>query len=311
MDIFFNECSLEVAPTITAACNNVDALVKTIVAARRPGMRVIFGEEFLSVFVADGYSMGRWMEDRNVDIETRRLMKALLQKAPNLEAYFIEMSLGSLTEATVTDQPVKGLGAAAICGSPSLSFATHPWTRDPIRVCLRRLDNDAELHEEFVDTTNLFSEDVARAREEWLNKQMIQTFKTGEVLLEKAGLDFDNIEFTENAASQLRALRGGETVFPHVVRHILALGHRTLEWVESGGAFTAALDVRWSDESDATVGKYGAERTFTLRSGERRLFRLHTKIGPEAWRIYFCVAEDDSKVIVGYVGKHLSTVRDP
>ncbi|MCI0674045.1 MAG: hypothetical protein L0Y64_26665, partial [Myxococcaceae bacterium] len=55
--------------------------------------------------------------------------------------------------------------------------------------------------------------------------------------------------------------------------------------------------------------QFGAERIFLCPDGERRVFRLHSKVRVGEWRVYFIPDRESGRVTVGYIGPHLSTVR--
>jgi len=65
-----------------------------------------------------------------------------------------------------------------------------------------------------------------------------------------------------------------------------------------------------SVESEATLNKYSKERTFCCPDGKERLFERHVKLRLCNWRIHF-FPEKPGKVIVGYIGRHLPTVKYP
>ncbi|WP_146661294.1 hypothetical protein [Enhygromyxa salina] len=286
--------------------------VNVLRASARPGMRVVFGSEVLSAFLAGGYSLGRWLDDTEVDFDERLYARTVFGKAPTLEEYLEEMDIDVLAEAVVFDQSVRGFQVAATCDSATVSLGNAPWTRDPIPVRLQRLaGNDANFEEEVVETPNLYSQQSSEARCGWLDNRVLRGFPNGGVLFEKATIDFSPvIEFTNTAERQLRALRGSEIVFPHVIRHVIALGQCAQGWSARGGAFADGLDLRCSDESNTTINKYGHERVFILRSGERKMFRWHSKIGPQGWRVHFAADDVTKRVIIGYIGEHLSTASE-
>jgi len=62
-------------------------------------------------------------------------------------------------------------------------------------------------------------------------------------------------------------------------------------------------------ESEPTMKRFGEERYFRTRSGERVKFEHHMKWKAE--RIHYLVDQDRRLLIIGYVGPHLPTVSDP
>jgi hypothetical protein len=66
---------------------------------------------------------------------------------------------------------------------------------------------------------------------------------------------------------------------------------------------STSLDI--SLESDRTMKRYGNERLFKMPDGTTKRFELHIKTGD--LRIYFY--PENYKIYIGYIGKHLSTIK--
>ena len=66
-----------------------------------------------------------------------------------------------------------------------------------------------------------------------------------------------------------------------------------------------------SAESLATIDTFGNRRRFVRPDGRHRTFEWHLKGIPNGWRIHILADEAERKVMIGYVGKHLPTVRYP
>lgn len=68
--------------------------------------------------------------------------------------------------------------------------------------------------------------------------------------------------------------------------------------------FKEKTGLECSDESDATMNKYGSQREATIK-GEKVKMRYHIKIKNDV-RIYFKYSEEDDCIYIGHSGKHLS-----
>ena len=70
--------------------------------------------------------------------------------------------------------------------------------------------------------------------------------------------------------------------------------------------------VHFSDESESTKKQHSAVRTFYDDVGRRdRLMTEHLKVFRNEMRIHVFWEEDESKWLVGHIGKHLPTSLDP
>jgi hypothetical protein len=82
--------------------------------------------------------------------------------------------------------------------------------------------------------------------------------------------------------------------------------HLTL--VRLNQAFFDQLPGDVSNEGEATLNKYGVERTFHMPDGNPVVFSLHVKLGGTV-RIHLYPQQDLGKYVIGYIGPHLPTVK--
>lgn len=76
-------------------------------------------------------------------------------------------------------------------------------------------------------------------------------------------------------------------------------------WLEENG-------IAYSDESESTKNQFSDERTFFDPAiSDDRLMTHHIKMFGDDIRIHLCWSRDEGRFLVGYIGKHLRTVRDP
>lgn len=94
-------------------------------------------------------------------------------------------------------------------------------------------------------------------------------------------------------------------LFP-VKKRLFELQKYSESWTE--GNFDAKKLSKATPESEATLRKYSQEHTFNCPDGKSRIFSWHVRLTPLAWRIYF-YPENHRKIIVGYIGEHLPTVK--
>ena len=69
----------------------------------------------------------------------------------------------------------------------------------------------------------------------------------------------------------------------------------------------AQTSLNASGESQQTMKKYGSHRRFKLTDGRREIFELHIKTGD--LRFHFFPDNNNKCVYMGYIGKHLPTIK--
>jgi len=126
--------------------------------------------------------------------------------------------------------------------------------------------------------------------------------RSGREIWERRAELFPNLDFCDSVQGQVRELNGTEARFKVALQ-----GFRHLQlYCESWE--TAYFDIhrlgKASGESESTLNMYSAERTFRCPDGEWRVFQWHLKKGDT--RIHFFDLPATKRLIVGYVGDHLS-----
>lgn len=312
MDLVFNESSL-----VPKAANRVEAtrrmalLVETVRAARRHGA---FGTlrtcgDFWNSELTEGYTIAAWGADGGVPRDSRVYVKTLAGRAPFIETLFAEAEGESLREFQCGGEVCRGLGLALMRDWPAVSVAVEPWTTDPLTVLCRayvEADTGGSVIETAEDACNFFEPNCAQRRADWVSQRLQRDIQAGRELLARAVEVLTELEFTDTAVRQVEAMSGSEPVFRQVVRHVFALAAAIRGW-DGAGPPLATLSLPWSPESEATLNRYGAARTFRCPDGRDRQFSSHTKIGIDAWRIHFIPLPERRQVLVGYIGPHLPT----
>jgi hypothetical protein len=119
------------------------------------------------------------------------------------------------------------------------------------------------------------------------------------------------LQFCQTGTKQFRKLRSGEDKLKWVVETLEQLEECAKNWISQGcKEFSLegySLDV--SGESKPTLDQYWKERTFLCPDGVNRTFEQHIKLKSFNWRIHFFLERKTEKVIIGYIGDHLPTVK--
>ncbi|BDA69845.1 hypothetical protein CAL7716_040110 [Calothrix sp. PCC 7716] len=118
---------------------------------------------------------------------------------------------------------------------------------------------------------------------------------------------FPNLDFCDSVARQLQSILNGQLELQAVVDTLFTIQECCSTW-QTGAFSLKNYSLDESGESESTLNQYARERTFTCPDGQRRLFERHVKLRFCNWRIHF-FAEKPGKVIIGYVGRHLPTVK--
>jgi hypothetical protein len=307
LQLIVNELSLrpqfqDVEATRLSIEQFVAVLLDTVVCAR--GRReLLYPSDILRSDLCEGYTFGRWIAElpQGSSIATR--VRSLISKGKKFDE--VEMPNSPMIEYRWADNVAVGFGLALELRGLALSIAgENSWTQSHIEVLkiYIGIDDIEEVRElihhasnpghllEFVD---------------FLRDRLHRVPETGSEIWAHRRELFPNLEFCDSVEVDLSEIIGPDERHSCVVRAFEDLENYCLQW-RPGEPFQIRRLGAASGESEPTLKKYGELRKFVCPDGEKRLFANHIKRGP--WRVHFREDSKSRKFLVGYAGKHLSTV---
>ncbi|MFH7025441.1 MAG: hypothetical protein ACHBN1_08540 [Heteroscytonema crispum UTEX LB 1556] len=313
LEIVFNELSLQTpAAEINTARLWMEELINTIRSVKPPSgfkRKLRTKSDFNYSLLAPNYRLLQWRNDPDIDQEKRRFLRTLQDKndppLPDIA--------DSGVEVRYKQQQAIGLYYAFVFNSLAISLQSDPqWNVNRLKVEVITLD---ELDEEEFITTNESVLHVSCCKHVEEHYNWIQAFQERIFQEVSDGLEvwnrreelFPNLEFCDAVRKQLEDIRTGQLELQHVVNILFKLQKCSQNW-DSGYFNLDGYSIEESGESRPTLDKYSKERTFRCPDGEERLFERHVKLRSCNWRIHFFPVKP-GKVIIGYVGRHLPTVK--
>lgn len=316
LDLILNELSLQNhAPDEQIARQWMSGFIKTIKAVKAQGLKVDLRtkEDFHTTILAPNYPLRRWLNDHEVDQVERSFVKVLATKTPfsteikNLEIQEIENNVGS-SEFWYQGEQAIGLGVAYMLDAIALSLLSEQcWDCSSLKIELRQLDENGEIIHDIVEIIHASCSKHVQEHGTWIKKRILTGVSDGVDLWNRREELFPNLEFCDAVSKQLQNIRAGQLELQTVVKALFELQNCCQTW-NTGSFSVKEHPIEESVESEATLNKYSKERTFRCPDGKERLFERHVKLRLCNWRIHF-FPEKPGKVIVGYVGRHLPTVK--
>lgn len=313
VDLIFNERSFSPASATTADARTIMSRFADLVKdARASGcggvVRVPHNFRFQSL--APDYALEQWLVDPAADRDKRVYLGSLGIKLP----YFDDL-LGDpvserfdRSEFQFDDLIVQGLGVAFVTDGLAISLRPDaPWNSRFISIVYRTVDevSDAITSQE-VSVRHISEAGHASLHIAELTNQLLRGATSGEELWDLCAVTLDRIVFCASVEPQVKALTSGAGGLNVIKRTLAEVQSVCNQWSEGG------FDCTWipntSQEGEATLNKYSAERTFIKPDGMPDVFSLHIKRG--ALRIHFIPDAVNRKCLIGYIGPHLRTVRN-
>jgi len=316
LDMVLNELSIQSpASDIQTAQQWMSNLLRTIRAATKKGVNRVLRthRDFHATILAPSYLLAQWRNDRNVDREERRYFQTLITKSPflaDLDAPEIEDKLG-LCEFTHGGDEAEGLGHAYLLEALAVSVSSESrWEFSLLELKIQQLGDDGNLTIDIVKIIHASQPGHIVEHDEWIRNRLRDGVANGTDLWNRRCELFPSLGFCENVSKQMQQLGNGDPMLRPVVKRLFELEDYCKSWHE--GPFKPDdIPTKVTPESQATLQQFGRERTFLCPDGQERIFSWHARITPGAWRIHFYPEEVMKKIIIGYIGRHLRTVRNP
>jgi hypothetical protein len=334
IDLILNELSLEnPASDKQTARQWMSDFINTIKALHSQGVKVYLRtkDNFKATIIAYNaysdpivyYPIGTWLNDKEVGKEERDFILTLATGSPfsknilNPEIEGIENNEG-LSEFYYEGKVAVGLGVAYVLDTLAISFISDIcWNTSYIELdqILLSDDDDQEIIDQKVEIRHASRKNNIQYHSEWIQKQ-IEEDKIQEDILD--GNDiwdrreelFPNLEFCENVARQLQSLDYGTPMLKQVKKKLFKLQNYCQTWTEEDFNLDI-LPSKATPESQSRLDSLEKKLTFKCPDAEKRIFSLHIRITPGAWRLHFstelgiCSKLGTGKIIIGYIGKKI------
>ena len=319
----FNELSTRVsAPTIQQGHRRMDDMVSAMATmmAGRPAALVTVGEPNLwAAELAPGYTVANWLSgtrrDPNRDLRNLLLRIASKNGLPEEvdEALRNRFHLSEFVlSQRAGDEPgdrveARGLGAAFVFAGIGVSLRSEDrWRR--LRIPLRHtwLDEDCQEQSDDVEALNLSEAVQIEALSKLLLERGRHELRGDPLMLaDRKHECFPHLTFGLDVDSHLKILP--HEILRIVVEKLATLDDASRAW-RLNPTMTSPQLPQCNPDSQSTMQRFGDQRRFRNPKGIVTSYSLHAMVG-SAYRIHLCVTHAPRGIEIGYIGRHLDTVR--
>ena len=322
LSLVFNDLSLRrPAPDMRTAREWMTEFVGTLKTAviDHKISQLRTSEEFRAMMLCPSYPVEAWTGDSLVSLEKRYFVLDHATRHPYIKPYDDDhrdneefQQRRDLFEGKFDGSKAEGLGFTYLLCGLSLSILSEPcWDTPLLELDFEKMDPESVTLTEHRETLRHVSRSrhVSDDHAAWIEERIRASIRTGSELLQRASILCPNLVFCKDVRKQIRDSAANSMPLPSVLEHLFELEKLANAWEQ--GDFNY-LDIHHaSRESASTMGQYGEKRRFVCPDGKRRTFEWHLKSLPSPWRIHIWADSRQKKILIGYVGRHLSTVRDP
>jgi len=318
VEMVLNELSHQVlASDIYSARRLLSGLRETMQSATQLGVKRILrtGKPVYEIELAPDYFVSSWLSDTRVDQVERGFLRSIATKAPYLQDISTSeiANAAELSEFYYQNEKADGFRYAYWIEAIAVSFLSNDrWDRSVIdNISVQSLDTDTgQLQQRQAVSVNHASRTDHLARHEnWIAECIRDSIRDGQDIWYRKEELYPNLLLCDALRRQLRAIHSSHLALRQVKKRLSELEIFCRNWTQ--GSFTSKqLHGNPRTESQATLQQYPNERTFMCPDGVERIFSWHARINPGAWRLHFFPLENEQKIIIGYIGPHLSTATD-
>ncbi len=321
MDFYiFNELSITPFVNIYEARKGLEIFIRTCAKVRELGFQTLRLHESIEnpyqLQIAPNYMVSQWLKDSEVKDDLKDNFRDIIFYPPLIndeEPIAKEQNILSEFKIRVDDEikMADGLGAAYLLGTLCISFLSHNlWDSNEIRNIehwfLKENGNDI--------TTSIIVKHASKPahlakHQAWFEQKKRESLQKSQDLWERKEEFFPHLVLCGEVEKQLTGLGIQSKFFDQIIEKLKRLNEYANNWQEGSYDDHAAKQygLNVSGESDSTLNKYGRQRKFRLPNRKKELFEKHIKTGDLRFHFY---PDDGSKTIyVGYIGKHLPTIR--
>lgn len=266
--------------------------------------------DLYSAALADGYTISHWLNDHAVERDLKTLLRTISTKVTfDQDVSEAVKDRFLLSDFRLDGRRADGMGLAYLLATTAVSLRSAEWWgRVHIRLRHTWLDVDGAEHSQVVVALNIADRDQADTVNDELLKCARDELTGNPTGLSDRKLEcFPHLQFGVDVDEQLSEL--SLDAIEQVVGKLVVLDDAVRAWRRDTTDSPEALP-KVNSESEPTMQKYGDRRSFRDVNGVTKVYERHAMVG-KSHRIHLAVDRGTRTLEIGYIGKHLPTVRFP
>ena len=310
LEMVFNELSARtLAPDISTARQWMSELISTMLAAQRCGLKGIrIQADFHGMVLAENYPLSCWRNDKEVTREERTFLRTLATKTP-LSVDIPDIEIKIKVEDPGCELSLQGIQAEGFKVSyylETLAISLNSeslWNSSCIKLELIQIDENGELIEESVEVIHASQKNHVLEHADWIKKREQTAVVDGLELWNRRAELFSSLEFCPRVSQQIESLVEPK-MLRQVVRKLFEINELSQNWTD-GALDLDNLPSKVSPESESRLKEFREQLNIQCLDGKKRIFSLHVRMTPGAWRLHFCTELGPGKIIIGYIGSKI------
>ncbi|MCC3434074.1 MAG: hypothetical protein EAZ39_14185 [Oscillatoriales cyanobacterium] len=307
LEMVFNELSARnLAPDISIARQWMSELISTMLEAKRCGLKAIrIPADFHAMVLAENYPLASWRNDNQVNRDERTFLRTLATKTPlsvDISDLKIKIKVEDPNcELSLQGSQAEGFKVAHYLETLAISLNSELlWNSSRIKLELTQIDESGELIEEIVEVIHASQKNHVIEHDDWIQKRQLTGVIDGLELWNRRAELFSSLEFCDRLSEQIQSVVD-PTMLRQIVRKLFELEALSKNWTD-GALDLEKLPSKVSPESESRLKQFREQLNIKCLDGTKRMFSLHVRMTPGAWRLHFCTELGPGKIIIGYIG---------
>lgn len=318
LEMVFNELSLGTSVTNQTVATDkqkarelMSIFLNTLSTAVNCGVKTLRTQiDIYSIMLAPSYPVANWVNDTQVDEAEQTFLLTLETERPllsNLKDPKIENQI-NLFECQHNGNEANGLGIAYLLEALAVSLCSEAiWDCSCLTLDITQInDESGDLIEENIEIVHASRSEHIKQNNDWIKNRIRTAVRDGVDLWQRRDELFPNLEFCDAVEPQVCSLLVGYPMLTQVTKRLFELEAAAKSW--TAGIFDLkTIPSKATPESDSRLQEFSNQLTILCLDGTDRLFSLHLRMTPGAWRLYFFPLnpEKSKKIIVGYIGQKI------
>ncbi|NJK75215.1 MAG: hypothetical protein HC942_15715, partial [Microcoleus sp. SU_5_6] len=156
-----------------------------------------------------------------------------------------------------------------------------------------------ELIEESVEVIHASQKNHLIEHADWIQNRQRTTVADGLELWNRRCELFSSLEFCDCVNTQIESLV--DPILRQVIKKLFELDELSKNW-RDGALDLDKLPSKVSPESESRLKQFKEQLNIQCPDSNKRIFSLHVRMTPGAWRLHFCTELGPGKIIIGYIG---------
>jgi hypothetical protein len=242
-------------------------------------------------------------------VDDRTFFNILTLKSPHLVDVPAEQLMSAMSCEVLHNGNVGlGLTSAYVCDGLSVSLSSgQNWVVPELFIDVNVLNEECNIETFHRRLRHASNKSHLDQHADWCSTRNAVQIRNGSELWDLRSQILNRLHFSASTQAAVSGVDENHFCFSALIKRLRNLQQIATDW-HSGPFPHERVEGSARRDSEATMNMYSEERRFICVDNQERIFCWHANL-PNGWRLYYEPNNADRSIFIGYIGKHLSTVK--